>query len=164
MTLNLASSSAAEIVPKDNKGRCAAFLAPMIGKPWAWQSLNCWDFAFQVQGELFGRVLAVYEQMCDDYPQSAFAHNSLGWLCANCRRRLDLALSHAQTAVKLEPKAAGYLDTLAEIHFRRGEKDKAIELMKQCRTMEPKAAYYRKQLERFAKGDIASDVPEHDDE
>jgi tetratricopeptide (TPR) repeat protein len=113
--------------------------------------------------ELFARVLAAYERMCAEYPDSAFAHNSLAWLCANCRRRLDLAMTHAQTAVKLEPKATGYLDTLAEVHFRGGQKDKAIELMKLCRTMEPKAAYYRKQLERFEKGDVASDVPDHDD-
>jgi hypothetical protein len=35
----------------------AAFLAPLIGEPWAWQSRNCWDFACHVQRELFGRAL-----------------------------------------------------------------------------------------------------------
>jgi hypothetical protein len=35
----------------------AAFLAPLIGEQWAWQSRNCWDFACHVQRELFGRVL-----------------------------------------------------------------------------------------------------------
>src|SRR5215813_11397774 len=35
----------------------AAFLAPLIGEPWAWQSRNCWDFACHVQRELFGREL-----------------------------------------------------------------------------------------------------------
>jgi hypothetical protein len=34
-----------------------AFLAPLIGEPWAWQSRNCWDFACHVQRELFGREL-----------------------------------------------------------------------------------------------------------
>jgi hypothetical protein len=35
----------------------SAFLAPLIGEPWAWQSRNCWDFACHVQLELFGREL-----------------------------------------------------------------------------------------------------------
>jgi hypothetical protein len=35
----------------------AAFLAPLIGEPWAWQSRNCWDFVCHVQSELFGRDL-----------------------------------------------------------------------------------------------------------
>ena len=35
----------------------AAFLAPLIGEPWAWQSRNCWHFACHVQRELFGRAL-----------------------------------------------------------------------------------------------------------
>jgi hypothetical protein len=38
------------------RGR-AAFLDPLIGQPWAWQSRNCWDFACHVQRELFGREL-----------------------------------------------------------------------------------------------------------
>ncbi|MBR0881852.1 hypothetical protein ABIF65_003367 [Bradyrhizobium japonicum] len=35
----------------------SAFLTPLIGEPWAWQSRNCWDFACHVQRELFGREL-----------------------------------------------------------------------------------------------------------
>jgi len=35
----------------------AAFLSPLIGEPWAWQSRNCWDFAVHVQRGLFGRAL-----------------------------------------------------------------------------------------------------------
>jgi hypothetical protein len=50
------------------------------------------------------------------------------------------------------------------VHFRRGEKDQAIAAMKKCAAMEPKTAYYRKQLTRFAAGDINSDVPESDDD
>ena len=35
----------------------AAFLTPLIGEPWAWQSRNCWDFACHVERKLFGREL-----------------------------------------------------------------------------------------------------------
>ena len=114
--------------------------------------------------ELCSVAFAAYEKLARDYPNSAFLHNSYSWLAANCRRELDRALEHAEAAVKLEPKAAGYIDTLAEVHFRRGDKAKAIELMKQCAALEPKSAYYRKQLDRFAAGDINSPVPETDEE
>ena len=81
-------------------------------------------------------------------------------MCANCRRELDSALAHAQKAVSLSPKATDYLDTLAEIHFRRNEIDKATAVMKQCAELAPNRAYFRKQLERFAKGDTNSAVPD----
>ena len=35
----------------------AEFLRSLIGKPWAWHSQNCWDFACHVESELFGRLL-----------------------------------------------------------------------------------------------------------
>jgi len=37
--------------------RRAKFLGLLIGEPWAWQSHNCWDFACDVQRELYSRVL-----------------------------------------------------------------------------------------------------------
>jgi tetratricopeptide (TPR) repeat protein len=113
----------------------------------------------QESDQLFSANLKPYEELAASHPQSAYMHNSYAWLAANCRRELDKALEHAQEAVKLEPKADGYIDTLAEVHFRRGEKEKAIEFMKQCLALKPRNAYYRKQLERFQKGDIMSDVP-----
>jgi tetratricopeptide (TPR) repeat protein len=109
--------------------------------------------------ELYSKVIRPYEELSKQHPQSAYLHNDCAWLAANCRRDLEKALEHAKEAVKLEPKAAGYIDTLAEVHFRRGEKDKALEFMKQCIALKPRNPYYRKQLERFTKGDIATDPP-----
>jgi hypothetical protein len=37
----------------------SAFLAPLIGEPWAWQSRNCWDFACHVQRNSFADVSTV---------------------------------------------------------------------------------------------------------
>jgi tetratricopeptide (TPR) repeat protein len=39
---------------------------------------------------------------------------------------LDQALKSAKRAVKLAPEKAYIWDTLGEVHFRRGELDKAI--------------------------------------
>jgi tetratricopeptide (TPR) repeat protein len=112
--------------------------------------------------ELFKRTLALRQQMCTDYPRGAWVHNNLAWLSACCHRNLDAALEHARKAVELDPETIGYLDTLAEVHFQRGESDKAIELMRQCRAREPKNEYFQKQLQRFEAGDRGTEPPAGD--
>ncbi len=113
--------------------------------------------------QLYRRQREVWEKLCQQYPNSGFLHNSWAWLAANCRRDLPEAQKHAERAVALEPKNTGYLDTLAEVHFRKGEKDTAIRYMKQCLELEPRNSYYRKQLERFSKGDPHSELPDEED-
>jgi tetratricopeptide (TPR) repeat protein len=75
------------------------------------------------------------------------------------RRDLDAALDHATQATKLAPDNPGYLDTLAEIHFQRGDKDKAIAALKKCIAMDPKRTYFTKQLKRFEAGDPKAELP-----
>jgi hypothetical protein len=114
--------------------------------------------------EVFDRAAAVYEKLCADYPNCAWAHNSAAWLSACCRRNLDKGLAHAEKAVKLAPDNAGHLDTLAEVHFQLGHKDKAVELQKKVVQMEPKKAYFSQQLKRLEAGDPAAERPPEGDE
>jgi len=116
-------------------------------------------------GQLFDGTVALYEELCKDYPKSAWTHNSIAWLSACCRRNLDAALAHAQKAVELAPTNAGHLDTLAEVYFQRGDKDKAVELQKKVVALEPKRPYFRKQLKRLEAGDPKAPLPpENEDE
>jgi hypothetical protein len=110
--------------------------------------------------ELFDKVWAVHESLCKDHPKSAWGHNNLAWLSVRCRRNLDQGLKHAKTAVELSPDNAGYLDTLAEAHFQNGDKDKALELIKKCISLDPKYSYFGRQLKRIEAGDPKVDVPE----
>jgi len=71
-------------------------------------------------------------------------------------------LTHAKRAVELRPDDASVRDTLAEVHFRRGEFAQAIAQMEECLRLAPERAYFRKQLERFRAGDRDSDPPEED--
>jgi tetratricopeptide (TPR) repeat protein len=109
--------------------------------------------------EVFTRSLTVHRDVCRQYPKSPGRHNNLAWLCARCRRGLDEALEHARKAVDLAPDEAGYLDTLAEVHFQRGETEKALELMKRCVEREPANRGYREQLVRFRSGDRTTEPP-----
>jgi tetratricopeptide (TPR) repeat protein len=79
--------------------------------------------------ELFNEVSGRLLKAVGAYPNSAFLHNSYAWLAATCRRDLDQALQHAQKAVRLSTSRTDYLDTLAEIYFRKGNIAKAKEIM-----------------------------------
>ncbi len=114
--------------------------------------------------DLFNRCNEIYQKVCGKYPRCAWAHNSAGWLSACCRRNLDAGLRHAEKAVELAPNHAGYLDTLAEVHFQRGNKEKAIALQKRVIELEPKKPYYRKQLKRLEAGNPSAERPPEIDE
>jgi Flp pilus assembly protein TadD len=114
--------------------------------------------------DLFGHCRAVHEKLCREYPKSAREHNSLAWLSACCRRELDQGLEHAQKAVALAPDSAGYHDTLGEVYFQRGDKEKALAAARQSVELGPKVEYYKRQLKRIEAGDPKTELPPQGDE
>jgi tetratricopeptide (TPR) repeat protein len=86
------------------------------------------------------------------YPNSANDHNNLAWLAVNCGRDMDEAMSHAKRAVELKPRNAAYLDTLAEVQYRRRDYDGAIKTMTRCLELQPGVSRHREQIERFEAG------------
>jgi len=109
--------------------------------------------------EVFARFSAAHEAICKEYPKSGWAHNNAAWMSARCKRDLDGALEHARKGVELEPDNAGHVDTLAEVHFQRGDKDKAVGLAKKCVQMQPTYEYFRNQLKRMQAGNADADLP-----
>ena len=99
--------------------------------------------------ELFNQVYDVNERVTREFPKAASYHNNLAWVGAKCNRRLDDALEHARAATTLAPQNAAYLDTLAEVHFLRGEREAAIRHMQRCLELDPKNSYFQGQLKRF---------------
>jgi tetratricopeptide (TPR) repeat protein len=108
---------------------------------------------------LFNRCYEPHTRLCAEYPNSAWAHNSLAWLCASTRRKLDEAMEHANRAVALEPTNAGFHDTLAETHFQRGDKTQAITAARKAIALNPKRTYFAKQLKRIEAGDPKAPLP-----
>ena len=99
--------------------------------------------------ELFQRMFDRFSTLCQEFPDSSLHHNNLAWLCARCRRQLDIGLTHAQRSVELAPRNAGHYDTLAEVHFQRGERMVAVELARKCLALDPRNKFYQTQLHRF---------------
>ncbi len=77
--------------------------------------------------EYFQKTRALALEACELFPKSAMAHNNLAWLDARSRRNLDEAMRHAQQAVNLLPDTAAYMDTMAEVHFAKGDREKALD-------------------------------------
>ena len=50
--------------------------------------------------DLFQKSVDLYDNLCKEYPNCAWLHNSSAWLSACCHRNLNAALTHALTAVE----------------------------------------------------------------
>jgi len=100
---------------------------------------------------MYRRMTDRLQADCRDFPRSASCRNDLAWLAANLDRDLDMALANAQRAVELAPQSAGILDTLAEVNYRRGNRDEAVRLEKRCIAMENDNTMYKDRLAKFEK-------------
>jgi tetratricopeptide (TPR) repeat protein len=108
----------------------------------------------------FDEVFARHASACAETPRMALCHNRLAWLAARCGRRLDRALRHAHAATVLAPTEAGYLDTLAEVHFQRGDRSAALAAIRRAVKLSPANAFFAAQLRRIEAGDRDAPVPE----
>ncbi|HEX4054301.1 MAG TPA: hypothetical protein VHX86_08550 [Tepidisphaeraceae bacterium] len=75
--------------------------------------------------------------------------NGLAWLCAKCNRNLPDARRWAQQAVALMPNNAAILDTLAEVNFRLGHSQEALQIELRAAKLEPDDPFMKQQVERF---------------
>jgi len=80
---------------------------------------------------------------------SAEFFNNLAWFLARTHQHLDEALKLAERAVKLQPDMSAYPDTLAEVHFRLGNADKAIRVQTRAAQLAPNDPHILAQLRRF---------------
>jgi tetratricopeptide (TPR) repeat protein len=113
------------------------------------QADKLFDPAFQQELARVGRA-----------PDSSSYQNGLAWLCARCRRQLDAGLEHALKAVDLEKNSPGLMDTLAEVYFQRGDRDKAVQTMTAALALQPNWDYLQKQLARMKSGKPQDPLPE----
>lgn len=95
--------------------------------------------------------LAAAERIARRNPRNANMFNSLAWSLAERSHALDAALKYAKLAVKLGPDNPDILDTLAEVHFRRGEYMKALVIERPLAARNPENADLKKQLAKFEK-------------
>lgn len=83
-----------------------------------------------------------------EMPDDAMTLNNTAWMASQCNRRLEEAVVLSRRAVELRPDPT-YMDTLADLEFRLGNIERAIELSQKCRELEPREEQHKKQLKRF---------------
>lgn len=98
-------------------------------------------------------------EACRVFPRSAMAHNNLAWLDARSRRQLEEAKKHAETAISIRPETAAYIDTLAEVYFAMGNREKALELSDQAVVLTPEDKELLGQRKRFQEAPLPEKRP-----
>jgi tetratricopeptide (TPR) repeat protein len=101
---------------------------------------------------LFATTYATCKSVADQFPGRAQHHNNLAWLLSRCAKKLDDALLHANRAIASEPENGAFLDTLAEVHFQLGDREKAVKISEKAVAILNEDAQVQRQLERFRNG------------
>jgi tetratricopeptide (TPR) repeat protein len=101
--------------------------------------------AYSKQGKA-DNAIASFEKVIALQPNSPAALNNLAWLYAQKGEYLSRALRYAQQANELVKNYPSFMDTLAEVHYRMGEKDKAKEILKKALSLDPKSEYLQKRV------------------
>ena len=93
-----------------------------------------------------------WEQICEilkRYPDCDNTCNTAAWLASRAVRNLDQARNYEQHALTLNPEQPAYMDTMAEIEFARGNREKAIEWSTKAVNFLPSDSQLRLQHARF---------------
>lgn len=88
------------------------------------------------------------------YPDSDNTRNSAAWLASRANRHLDEAEDYLEKAIDNNPRQAAYLDTMAEVHFARGDREKAVDFSSRGLKEEPEDFQLVRQHERFKSGEF----------
>ena len=100
-------------------------------------------------GREYARVIHLYRQAIARSPRNYRLKNALAWFYVRHRVNLDEAFRLIEAAQKLAPNSWEVIDTLAEIHFARGNLIKARDLADKALQMDPQNGYLKSQIQRF---------------
>jgi tetratricopeptide (TPR) repeat protein len=97
----------------------------------------------------YARVVHLYRKAMQAFPTDARFPNALAWFYVRHRVNLDEAFRLADAARRLDPQSWEVEDTLAEIHYARGNAAQAHGHALAALKMEPNNAYLQSQASRF---------------
>jgi hypothetical protein len=99
--------------------------------------------------EWFGTTWDFMSAVLVNFPDSDNTCNTAAWLASRACRKLGQAEKLLQHALALNPEQPAYLDTMAEIHFAKGNRDKAVEWSSEAINFMPLDSMIRRQHHRF---------------
>ncbi len=98
----------------------------------------------------WAKMTAVIEQ----FPNSDNPLNTAAWLASRACRNLDQAQGYLEKALVLNPNQSAYLDTMAEIQFAKGNREKALEWSVRAVNFLPLDIMLRRQQDRYRRGPL----------
>lgn len=102
------------------------------------------------------RLYREYIHVLETSGDLKYSHlNGFAWRMTELELHLEEALERARMAVDMsesedETTQAQVLDTLAEVYWKLGDRDRAIEIIDMAITLQPDDPYYREQKEKFS--------------
>jgi tetratricopeptide (TPR) repeat protein len=135
-----ALDKALEINPTDIEALIACYHLPEQTPEYRAKIL---DLTRQAATELYAKVA--------QEPNNASAGNQYAWLVGNTEGDLDQALRCSEKAVASNANDGGLIDTLARVHFARGDLEGAVKLQTKAAELEPHSGLIQRQLELFRK-------------
>ncbi|MGE9268988.1 MAG: tetratricopeptide repeat protein, partial [Verrucomicrobiales bacterium] len=103
----------------------------------------------ELHDRLFAKSYARIKEVLAFFPRSANDKNTAAWLASRALLQLEEAEKLLSEALAEEPHNPAYLDTMAEIYFARGERDKAVAWSAKALEVERSDATLRGQNKRF---------------
>lgn len=120
-------------------GSLADYFFPALRKMGLIKEHDEW---FKISWERINAVIA-------QFPNSDNTCNTAVWLASRAQRNLDQAEALQKRALALNPDQPAYLDTMAEVQFAKGHRDKALEWSNRAVNFKPEDSQIRRQLDRF---------------
>ena len=105
--------------------------------------------------EKYEEAVQAYRDAIARNPRDHSSLNNLAWVFAIQGTHLDEGLRLSRRSLRLAPDSVVYLDTMAELHFRRGDLSRAIEIIRRAISLQREDGnpylfeHLRSQLQKF---------------
>ncbi len=104
---------------------------------------------FDAASKLFNTAFTEEKAKLDAHPDDPELLNGIAWLCAETSEHLPEALVWATQAVAKLPQDSAVIDTLADVNYRLGHAQKAVELESRALQLTPGDTFMEAQLTKF---------------
>jgi tetratricopeptide (TPR) repeat protein len=116
--------------------------------------------AFQMLARVYEKMgdrdkcIQTYKTFIRNNPDDPSALNAFAWFCASRQIAMDDAIPYAEKAVELSDGEPGYMDTLAELYYAKGDYAKALEVEEAASAKDPEDVYLKDQIIKYLKASL----------